>query len=304
MTVVCYMIRDSQGAGVSGELKTLVEVYIAERVARGELNGSSPVTIRSVLHGFAAHVAGRPFSELSERDIETWLATQDYKPATRNGMVNKVKPFIRWMVARDHIAKDFTVLLKAPKVPQGMPRYLEGEQVRELVRACRTSRDRLIVLLMVHLGLRRIEVTRIDMEDIDFKNKLLSVRGKNGRGMITRSLPITDEVFAAMHVYLRTHPATSGALIRPLYSERRLQERQVTEIIDGLMRDVGVKKSAYDGMSAHALRHSCAQSLIDSGVDIRLVQSALGHNSVTTTEQYLRRQPPGLRDAMQGRTYA
>ena len=54
---------------------------------------------------------------------------------------------------------------------------------------------------------------------------------------------------------------------------------------------------------ADSLRHSCAQRMLDAGADIRQVQHALGHSSVTITEQYLRRQPPGLRDAMEGRTY-
>jgi site-specific recombinase XerD len=282
----------------------LIDQYIDERVARGELNGDSPTVIRGVLKAFARHVAHLEPIELTEADVDSWIADADLKPATRNGMVNKLKPFVRWLAARDHIGKDFLVTYKAPKVPQGMPRHLEGDQVRALVRACRTSRDRLIVLLMVHLGLRRIEVSRIDMEDIDFNGRLLGVRGKNGRGAITRMLPFDAEVQTALDAYLAECPASSGPLVRLANHDRRLRERAISDVVAELMRATGIKKINGDGMSAHALRHTCAQELIDSGVEIRLVQTALGHRSLTTTEGYLRRQPPGLREAMGGRSYA
>lgn len=290
--------------GLSMELKALIDQYVAERVARGEFNGDTPKITTWVLCQFARTVANVGLSELSEHDVEAWIADPTLKPATRHAMVNKVKPFVRWLAARDHIAKDFTALMRAPKIPQGMPRFLEGDQVRVLVRACRTSRDRLIVLLMVHLGLRRIEVSRIDIEDIDLKERLLSVRGKNGQGQITRALPITDEVVAAMKQYLADSPTFSGPLIRLSSVDRRMRPRAIGDLVAALMLEVGIKKASHDGMSGHALRHTCAQELVDAGTDIRLVQSALGHRSVTTTENYLRRQPPGLREAMGGRKYA
>jgi site-specific recombinase XerD len=284
-------------------MKKLIETYIAERVARGEFNGSTPASVRSVLISFARHTAHLALGELCERDVQDWIADPVLRPRTKHSMVTKLKPFVRWLCARDHVAKDFTALLHAPKAPEGLPRYLEGDQVSRLVQACPTSRDRLIVLLMVHLGLRRIEVSRIDMEDIDFRERLISVRGKNGQGQITRSLPLTDEVYAALVAYLAERPAFAGALVRLHHAERRMHEKKISEIVAKLMTETGVKKAAYDGMSGHSLRHTCAQEVLDGGADIRQVQAMLGHRSVQTTEIYLRRKVPGLREAMGGRTY-
>lgn len=69
------------------------------------------------------------------------------------------------------------------------------------------------------------------------------------------------------------------------------------------MRDSGVKEYNGDGRSAHALRHTCAQDLVDGGADIRVVQRVLRHSSIRNTELYVRGEVKGLRPVMEGRRY-
>jgi site-specific recombinase XerD len=59
----------------------------------------------------------------------------------------------------------------------------------------------------------------------------------------------------------------------------------------------------YDGVSTHALRHTSAQDFLDAGADIRHLQAMLGHHSLRATQEYLRLNPPGLAEAMEGRTH-
>jgi site-specific recombinase XerC len=66
----------------------------------------------------------------------------------------------------------------------------------------------------------------------------------------------------------------------------------------------GVKVAAWDGMSGHALRHTCATEVLDSCHDLRAVQELLGHDSLQSTQVYLGRfGAERLRAAMEGRTY-
>lgn len=74
-------------------------------------------------------------------------------------------------------------------------------------------------------------------------------------------------------------------------------------LVTAAMVDAGVKSCAGDGVSPHSLRHTFAQDLLDGGADVRLVQTGLGHRSLRSTELYLRREPPGLREAMEQRRY-
>ncbi len=67
------------------------------------------------------------------------------------------------------------------------------------------------------------------------------------------------------------------------------------------MGDAGIKAGAFDGRNCHALRHTIASELVESGADLRVVQDFLGHVSLTSTQVYLRRATVGrVRDAMVG----
>jgi hypothetical protein len=57
-----------------------------------------------VLLSFARHTEHLRFAELSAKDVETWIARPDLRPQSRVNMVNKLRPFVQWMVARDHLA--------------------------------------------------------------------------------------------------------------------------------------------------------------------------------------------------------
>lgn len=213
----------------------LIDQYLTERVSRGEVTLSSARVIRYVLRGFAAQVAHLEPDEISEVEVEAWLGDDALRPATRRSMLAKLRPFIRWCAVRGHLPRDFTALLKTPKVPRGMPRFLAPEQVASLVAAAGNTRDRLILLLMVQLGLRRIEVARILLDDVDLRDRLLAVRGKNGRGEVTRSVPITEEAHSAIIAYLAERPVFAGPLVRSLRDGGPVAEEQVGAMVARLM---------------------------------------------------------------------
>ncbi len=85
------------------------------------------------------------------------------------------------------------------------------------------------------------------------------------------------------------------------HHHRPMTPNHVGRLVREWMTEAGVRGP---GISSHSLRNSCAQHKLDGGADIREVQHALGHSSVKVTEQYLRRQPPGLQEAMEGRRYS
>lgn len=270
----------------------LAHVYLAERRAVGELAATSVEVIRWTLSTFARHVADRPVDTVTRLDVEAWLAPHVDQPNTAKSMLTKLRPFARWLVEHDHVPRDFTVGVRSPRPRKGPARCVALPRVGALVHACPDDRAVLIVLLMVGMGLRCAEVAAITMADVDLERGELAVRGKGGRGRVTRSVPIHDDVARMIRRTGRRHGPLVESYQRP---GRALTAHTVSTLVAEWMRDAGIDETA------HALRHTFAQELLDAGADWRLVQDALGHASIATTiDIYGRRRPSGLRAAMNG----
>lgn len=300
------IIGPSDGAesGDASMLERLIYRYVAARVAKGELNPRSAAVVRSHLLAFAASTNAGPH-RVTRRTVENWLETPGLAPAYRRTRFSSLRGFCRWCVIEGHMKRDPTLSLKTPRVPRGLPRALPLEDAVAVVAAAQDTRTRLIVSLMLQEGLRRIEVARCLYSDIDMRRGVLAVRGKGGGGDATRVVPITVETARALKNYLAEHPVTNGFLIRSHRDPHKgVSAGTISELVLRPFRESGVKARNGDGRSAHALRHTCAQDMIDGAANIRQVQAALGHATIKTTETYLRNSVGGLVEAMGGRTYA
>ena len=160
-----------------------------------------------------------------------------------------------------------------------------------------------MVGLMVHCGLRCGEIAGLQYDDVDLQTQVLVVTGKGGH---QRALPVPDEAMQLLQVYLAGSPARGGQCVfRQHHLEGvGLKPSSVSVELGNLMRSSGVKRAAYDGVSAHALRRTCASDMLDQGANIRHVQQVLGHASIATTQLYLRAaEAHELRAVVEGRSY-
>lgn len=287
----------------------LVDQYVAERTALGNFAEQSrtPEVVRSVLRTFVTHVGEDKLPrDVTRRHVETWLMRPVFKTQnSRRTSLSKLKRYGEWLVSIEELDRNFCagVEVRAEKVAR-LPRFLEVDEVRNVVSFAKTQRDRLVMLLAVHMGLRREEIQAILIEDIDFGNRGLHVRGKGGRGERTRYVPIPSECWNALTALFAMEPRTRGPLILSTQTGEALSLDRLTRLTRRAMYEAGVKQAPYDGKSLHAFRHTCGQHLIDAGHPIRQVQGVLGHSTQTTTEIYIRRTEDITRDVIDGRSYA
>lgn len=129
----------------------------------------------------------------------------------------------------------------------------------------------------------RRAVAQLQLADIDREKRTMIVRGK---GAHERVLPIVGEVWSTMETYLVERGTFAGHLLQAYQQSYAnvhdgLTAKYVARLAGGVFRRAGIKASG------HALRHAFAQSMIDAGANIRDVQVALGHASISTTQVYL-----------------
>jgi integrase/recombinase XerC len=258
-------------------LEDAITAYVTDRAARGELTAGSAYQIGWRLRTLAHCHPGLPVGDLSAGHVADWQRrTGGQSPAARRYYLSSLRVFCRWAAAAGLLDADPTAGTARVREPRAVPRALSPGRVARLVMVLPDDRARLIVGLMHQAGLRCVEVSRLTAADWDSSAAVLRVVGKAGH---VRELPVLDDLAAMLN---RRAAGRSGRLVG-------LSPARISVLVSRWLDAAGLKTAAYDGISAHALRHSAASDLLDGCGDVRLVQEFLGHVSLATTERYLRR---------------
>lgn len=286
-------------------LERLAVIYVSKRLAAGQVNERTASQLRYRLADFAAHAPRNP-KRVYRSHVERWMERPDLRPQYRRARLSALRGFCKWCVAEGYMVKDPTLTVPMPKVPAQMPKRLTEAESHALVAA--TSHDlrlRLVVLLMLQEGLRRTEVSRLNVDDIDFAERSIVIRGKGGAGCETDALPITSETWGVLVAYLAESGHSHGPLIRNrVRLHGRMAPSSVSELVRDAMVAAGVKRPGDRLRTPHSCRHTCAHDVLKQTGNIRTVQKVLRHRSVRSTEVYTRGFVDDLRPAMEGRRYA
>lgn len=279
--------------------------YVRGRKARGEITATTARDYLWTLSGLAESYGQRPLRMFGPAAVDRWLEQIGHlAAATRREYLSRARMFTRWLVDTGKVRADPTSHVPPVRQARHAPRTLTAEQVGDLLRALTPNRrGAAVVWLMVGCGLRCCEVARLHVEDYDPRGLTVTVTGKANH---ERTIPVPVEAAAAVDRYLDHVGVTAGPLIRSeLVPSRGLSAKTLSTYMRGWMLAAGVKRGAYDGRSAHALRRTAASDVADRGADVRVVQEMLGHQRVeTTVKHYYRRVTvQQMRDAMSGRSY-
>lgn len=253
----------------------MVDKYVDTKVKRGRWRQSSAYVNRRLLLEFATAFEGR---HLDQDSVETWITGDDLSAHYRRRRWSVVSGFLKWA--------DVSLELEAPPVPGAVPRPLKDVDVRALLDAC-DVRDRVVVSLGICEGLRRGEMSRLELADVDLDGRVMFVQGKGGR---QRWVPITDATARRVVRYVQEERGwAAGPLLQSRRGGGRLAPQSISERVRKVMEEAGIYA---EGVTLHALRHTAATALwMSSGSDLFMVQQLLGHSSVRTTAMYVKARP-------------
>lgn len=228
--------------------------------------------------------------------IREWLASLHSDRKKKSSIARKLaalRTFFQFLVREGVIESNPAKLVATPRKEKKLPVHLS---VEDAVRFIETpdadtnfgKRDRAILELLYATGMRVSELVQLNLRDIDFNNKLLRVFGKRRK---ERIVPFGDPAAKALQDYLSVReqflmnaPATKRDA-QPLilnYQGTRMTTRSVGRLIEKYIK---LCAGIHD-ISPHALRHSFATHLLDSGADLRDIQALLGHARLSTTQVY------------------
>ena len=269
--------------------------------------GLSPVRCRVrlqrvrafLLNGF---VAGHTrISTMKPSDVVRFMTkyTQDWAASSKRAAGDSLRSYFRFKALQD----ENTAVLSAaiPTVAQwrmaGLPKGITAEQVARLLKAFDQSsatgiRDYAITRCLVDLGLRAIEVARLRLDDIDWRQGLMCIRGK---GLRVDILPLPQTTGHAIVNYLRHgRPQTSS---RVIFMRHRppLDSPATACVVRAAVRNAAERcglEHSFHG--PHVLRHSLAQRLVQSGTPLKQIADLLRHRSLDTSTIYTKVDLPAL----------
>jgi site-specific recombinase XerC len=225
----------------------------------------------------AACPPGVTVAEVDRDMVRAWQASVgSLRPASRRAYLSTVRTFCAWCADSDLMEADPTLRLGRVREPRLVPRALSPGQVARLRLVLPDLRAEVIVGLMAGCGLRCCEVARLEVRDYDADARTVFVVGKADN---SRTLPVPSAVAGLVDRFCGGR--SSGPLVGLVASS-------LSRAVSHWMATAGIKRAPRDGISAHALRHSCASNLLDRCGNVRVVQEVLGHVSLATTQRYLR----------------
>jgi integrase/recombinase XerD len=220
---------------------------------------------------------------------------EDDRPLSAMGQYKRLKSveqFFRWATRKGFLPANPASDLEYPRLPTALPEVLSPEELATVLAAADVSnpeglRERAVMEVMYSTGLRRAEVVRLNLPDIDAARGV--VRVVEGKGRKDRFVPIGKRALSWIERYTvdarqrfcrdagnyRLFLRITGEACTPGMMGIRIWK---------LMRKVGLKKRG----ACHLFRHTMASQLLEQGCDVRVIGQMLGHTDLQTTARYTR----------------
>ncbi|WNO59722.1 tyrosine recombinase XerC [Rheinheimera sp. MMS21-TC3] len=213
------------------------------------------------------------------------------KPRTIALKVAALRSFFSFLQAQKLRQDNPALYLTLPKAARDLPKNLAIDQVNHLLNFDSSddilaSRDKAILELFYSSGLRLEELVNLNINDIDWQQKLLRVIGKGNK---QRLVPVGSLALNAIQHWLSMRPAFSQQLAEAdklaLFvskQHKRISARHVRQRVQLWAKQQGLSQHLHP----HMLRHSFASHMLESSQDLRAVQELLGHANLSTTQVY------------------
>ena len=281
----------------------VIEQFLDNLWAERGLSDNSLQSYRLDLLQLQARLAsrGKSLEAATREDLLAILAVevqQGKSPRSVSRYLSAYRQFYRWLVRERVISSDPVALIESPKTGRGLPRALTEEQVESLLGAPDTGtmlgqRDRAMLELMYATGLRVSELVGLELSNLNLNQGVVRVMGM---GQKERLVPIGDEAFESLEIYLSDgRPALlKGVQTDSVFVTSR-KAGMTRQAFWYMVRRYAAQCDIPQKLSPHMLRHSFATHLLNHGADLRVVQLLLGHSDLSTTQIYTHIAREGLK---------
>ncbi|MDD3322229.1 MAG: tyrosine recombinase XerD [Paludibacter sp.] len=223
------------------------------------------------------------------RDFIIDISTLGIHPRSQARILSSIKSFYHFLIYKNVLDNDPTLLLESPKIGLRLPEVLSLNEIDAIVAAIDLSkpegqRNKCIIEVLYGSGLRVSELIHLQLSKMYLDEGYMLVDGKGSK---QRLVPLSPQALKQINLWKidRNMLDVKKGSEDVVFLNRRgtkLTRDMIFKIVKELALLAGIRKN----VSPHTFRHSFATHLLENGANLRAIQQLLGHESITTTELY------------------
>ena len=220
----------------------------------------------------------KPLEELTNRDVELFIekvfVERNYSISSQRQFISALKLFIIFQPQ----TKISDLILERPKKSRKLPNVISQEEVLAIIKSTQNLKHKAIIALIYSCGIRISELINLKLNDFHIERKQLII--KNGKGRKDRYVSLADSFLPLLSNYYHSYKP------KIYFVEGQKGGKYTADSVRQFLRKSCLKANIKKPVTPHTLRHSYATHLLENGVDIRYIQSLLGHAKPETTMIY------------------
>ena len=264
------------------DLKKRISYYLGAK----RIDGLSPRTLANykyTLDMFSERV-NKSVSKITADDIRGYISyLSEARGLRETGLqthISVLRAFFSWLLMEERIKKNPMLKIRSLKLDKKNARQaLSVEELERLRDACKGYREKALVEFLVSTGCRLSEVAQLNVADLDFNNRSVTVTGKGNK---ERPVYFSIRARLMLQEYIKERKGGEGLFVSSKTPYLPLKPRAIQRIIHGLSVRAGLDARVHP----HLLRHTFATHALNSGMDVTAIQQLLGHENISTTQIY------------------
>lgn len=284
-----------------------LEAFLEYLAHEKGLSKNTLAAYRRDLEQYIAYLQKKKFSPLQQatrQQVMSYLLSlqeQGKAATTISRHVASLRSFYQFLIRRELISTDPTLLLETPKLERKLPQVLSIAEVDRLMSSPDLStplgqRDRAMLELLYATGIRVSELVNLTTDDCILDMGYIRCMGSGGKERIIPLGRMAKEQVKDYLVNGRSYFLKNNKEEKTLFLNHRgepLSRQGFWKIIKKHAQKAGIKKT----ITPHTLRHSFAIHLLENGADLRAVQEMLGHADLSSTQIYMHMTKTRMKDA-------
>ncbi len=227
---------------------------------------------------FVFNYRERDLTTVTSDEINTYIVdlihTYNISASQQNQRINAIKFYYEKVLGSERMHYS----IERPRKSRSLPRVLSEGEILSILKATTNLKHKALLATIYSAGLRRSEAIALRKEDVMFEKGIIFIRGAKGKK--DRTSILAESTAIVLQRYLEREKPKYWLFESPIRTQ--YSTSSIYQVLKRSAEKAGITKK----VTPHMLRHSFATHLLEQGIDLRYIQTILGHESSTTTEIY------------------